>query len=460
MALFNTVSFYLLRRISLILVLFCAVLHSESALSQKVSEKVLQIWSVSKKGAGTGTGFFVNDQGYIVTNHHVIDGGKRFYAVPDGLVAGVEAVKKNYKVDLVWASADLDLAILKPQKETLEVLKISPVDITNNLPLKGENVRAVGFPGVADSKTLKSADIKAEATISSGVLGRLVSDGVWRKGGPPLRLVQHSAFIHRGNSGGPLFDACDRVIGVNTQGEVNIVKDSKGRGTGIGDLIAGFYYASDSRELIDALDRQGVSYYLDDSKCISKQDQTIIQTEEITKTLRLSLYLGGIALIVIAGMFIYLLRSPGARQRVSHAVETYSRSIRSSRPKSENQNPAPVNRASPPTTAAAAKTSLILDGYGSDRQRYRLVISADELYGSEVVVGRDPDNRTYAINDSSVSRRHCVFYAQGNNLYIREINSTNGTFVDGRKLAEGESVSLRNGSDIKLGSVTLKVIAG
>lgn len=455
----NRKPFLLLRRVCLILLSSCFLIQSEFVQSEKLSEKVLQIWSVNNKGAGTGTGFFINDKGYIVTNYHVIDGGKRFYAVPDGVVAGVEAVKSNYKVDLVWSSADLDLAILVPKEETRKFLKISPVDITNNLPGKGEVVKAIGFPGVADAKTLDSADIKAESTISSGVLGRLISDGIWKKGGPPLKMVQHSAFIHRGNSGGPLLDACGRLIGVNTQGEVNIVKDAKGRGTGIGDLIAGFYYASDARELIEALDRQGVSYYLDDSACIPTEDLIQEENRKLTRTLQLSLYFGGAALLAIGAILIYLLRNPAARQRVSHAVETYSRSIRASRAK-PGSHVSPANSPSIQTTAAASQASLILDGYGSNRQRHRMVINASELYRGEIVVGREPDNRSYVINDESVSRRHCAFYAQGNNLFIREIKSTNGTFVDGRRLSEGESAPLRNGSDIKLGAVTFKVISG
>jgi len=64
------------------------------------------------------------------------------------------------------------------------------------------------------------------------------------------------------------------------------------------------------------------------------------------------------------------------------------------------------------------------------------------------------------LNDDSVSRQHCAFYAKENDLFVRDMNSTNGTFVGGRQLASGESAALRNGADIKLGSVTFKVISG
>jgi pSer/pThr/pTyr-binding forkhead associated (FHA) protein len=76
------------------------------------------------------------------------------------------------------------------------------------------------------------------------------------------------------------------------------------------------------------------------------------------------------------------------------------------------------------------------------------------------VVGRSPDDSAYAVNEDSISRRHCAFYAQGNNLYVRDINSTNGTFVNGRQLSSGESVPLENGAEVRLGGVKFKVISG
>jgi hypothetical protein len=431
------------------LLVLLAGFWSAQSTADDLSKKVLQIWSVTKNGAGTGTGFFINDEGYIVTNHHVINGGVAFYAVPDGLATDAQTIKNNYKVDLVWSSSELDLAVLVPTEETLKYLKISPMSITSKQPEKGARVKAIGFPGVADAKNIDSADIKAESTISSGVLGRLIEDGVWRKGGAPLRLVQHSAFIHRGNSGGPLLDVCNRIIGVNTQGEVNIVRDGKGRGTGVGDLIAGFYYASDIRELIDILDKQDISYYLDSNECVSAE-------EKLTQTLQLALVVGGGGFFLIAGLVVYSMRSPAVKKRVAKVVETYSRSIRSSRDRPDNA--ASPNRHSP--APADSKSSLILDGYGPGGERHRLVIVSSDLFQGEVIVGRDPDNRANLINDDSISRRHCAFYAHGSQLFVRELNSTNGTFVDGRQLSPGESVSVRNGADIKLGSVSFKVISG
>lgn len=431
----------------------------------------VNVLTVDKKGnigRGHGTGFVINDDGYIVTNWHVVTGAVAIFVLRDGqridVLQGFDVKNKfagaNVEKD-PWTSKDLDLAILKVKPEHWPQLNLEAVTLTNQRPIQGSIVSAQGYPGIAEATAVKSVDITAFSTFASGTLARVIEDGKWSGGGETLVQLLHTAPTSGGNSGGPVFDECGRVVGVHSASptESSSVYDAKGRKIAFGVVSnAAYGIASDISELIRVLDSKGIPYFLDESVCHSKQDLYEEENRKLSRTLQFSLYFGGAALLVIGIMLVYLLRNPAARQRVSHAVETYSRSIRASRPKPDNE-PGRVNPP-PAATVAVSQSNLILDGYSADRQRYRLVISADELYRGEVVVGRDPDNRSYAVNDASVSRRHCAFYAQGNNLFIREINSTNGTFVDGRKLAEGESASLGNGSEVKLGSVKFKVIAG
>jgi len=400
-------------------------------------------------GSGHGTGFVINKGGYVVTNNHVVRGGTLFSVVPDGQSLGLESIIKRPNAEVIWSSSDLDLAILLIKKEALSSLQLSPITLTSNLPEKGQSVRAVGFPGVADSKTIKTSDIVAESTFSSGVLGRLIENGVWKKGGAPLKLVQHSAFINKGNSGGPLIDGCQRVIGINTQGAFDTVYDNKGRKTG-GTFAAGFYYATDVRELINILSGRNITFTLDDDECLSSD-------EKLSGVIKEGFLIGAIGFVVMSLLVLYAMRSPSGKKKVARVIETYSRSVPASGSKKADATQRANNFR---TDASKSQASLILDGYGADKQRYRVVISVDELYNDEVVVGRDPSNKKYAIDDDSISRQHCVFYAQGNDLFIRDMDSTNGTYVNGRQLTSKESVALNNGADVKLGSVSFRVISG
>ncbi|PCI67072.1 MAG: hypothetical protein COB26_10280 [Piscirickettsiaceae bacterium] len=419
------------------------------------SEAFVKVFTLSiRKGkvvsAGHGTGFVINEGGYIVTNNHVVKGGTLFSVVPDGQSLGLESILKRPNAEVVWSSSDLDLAILLVKKDALNSLRLSPITLTSSLPKKGQVVHAVGFPGVADSKSIKTSDIVAESTFSSGVLGRLIENGVWRKGGAPLKLVQHSAFINKGNSGGPLIDECNRVIGINTQGALDTVYNSKGRKSG-GVFAAGFYYATDVRELIDILSGRNITFTLDDENCLNSE-------EKLSGVIKTGFIVGAVGFVFMSLLVLYAIRSPSSRKKVARVVETYSRSVRSPRSK---KIVATAKADGFIAHAPKSQASLILDGYGSDRQRYRIVIGADDLYrGGGVVVGRDPGNKKYEIDDDSVSRQHCKFSAQGDDLFIADMDSTNGTCVDGRQLAVGEKTVLSNGVDIKLGEVTFKVIAG
>jgi hypothetical protein len=422
--------------------------------SKAFTTSIVKVHTVSFRkgkvsGTGHGTGFVINNGGYVVTNNHVVQGGALFSVVPDGQSLGLESIIKRPNAEVIWSSSDLDLAILLIKKDALRSLQLSPITLTSNLPEKGKAVRAVGFPGVADSKTIRTSDIVAESTFSSGVLGRLIENGVWKKGGAPLRLVQHSAFINKGNSGGPLIDGCQRVIGINTQGAFDTVYDNKGRKTG-GTFAAGFYYATDVRELVKILSGRNITYTLDDDECLSSD-------EKLSGVIKEGFIIAAIGFVMMSLLVLYAMRSPSGKKKVARVIETYSRSIPSSSSKKAEATQKANNYSA---DVSKSKASLILDGYGDDNRRYRIVINVDELYKGEVIVGRDPSNRKYAIDDDSISRQHCVFYAQGNDLFIRDMESTNGTYVNGRQLTAKESVALNNGANVKLGSVSFKVIAG
>ena len=202
--------------------------------------------------------------------------------------------------------------------------------------------------------------------------------------------------------------------------------------------------------MVKILSGRNITYTLDDDECLSSD-------EKLSGVIKEGFIIAAIGFVMMSLLVLYAMRSPSGKKKVARVIETYSRSIPSSSSKKAEATQKANNYSA---DVSKSKASLILDGYGDDNRRYRIVINVDELYKGEVIVGRDPSNRKYAIDDDSISRQHCVFYAQGNDLFIRDMESTNGTYVNGRQLTAKESVALNNGANVKLGSVSFKVIAG
>ena len=160
-------------------------------------------------------------------------------------------------VELVWQSADFDLAILHPDFEDLR-----PVVLATSPPPVRLDVIAVGFPGAAD---IVATSAGIDPTYTEGNVGRRIVQGTWN-GRAPLRIVQHTAQINRGGSGGPLFDACGRVVGVNTAGPSVTIERTPG-GAQI-NAPTGVFWASFIAELAEQLDALEIPYEADPRPCV------------------------------------------------------------------------------------------------------------------------------------------------------------------------------------------------
>lgn len=148
-------------------------------------------------GRGLGSGFIVSPDGYAITNYHVVEGADEIKATIMG--------KDEYKAELKWADANLDLAIIKIlDAKDLPIAKMGDSDQTR----VGEWVVAIGNPYQLDH------------TVTTGVLsakGREIKipDSQGRVRTYP-NLMQTDAAINPGNSGGPLLNLKGEVIGINT----------------------------------------------------------------------------------------------------------------------------------------------------------------------------------------------------------------------------------------------------
>jgi serine protease Do len=139
---------------------------------------------------GLGSGFVFDADGYIITNHHVVDGAT------DVKVRFADQVDHEAKV--IGSDAQSDLALLKIESDgELPHLTLGDSDRIR----VGEDVVAVGNP------------FGLGGTVTRGIVSAVGRD---INAGPYVDFIQTDAAINRGNSGGPLFDMSGNVIGVNS----------------------------------------------------------------------------------------------------------------------------------------------------------------------------------------------------------------------------------------------------
>ncbi|WP_428150848.1 S1C family serine protease [Brevundimonas sp.] len=172
--------------------------------ADRVARSVVRILHPVGNMIGSGTGFIVAP-GIVVTNVHVIEGGGAVYAVVNGTTDA-----QRIPGTVIAQFPIHDIAILR-----IPGLTGRTIAIAGNEPAQGSDVWALGFPGLADD--FQTQD-EQTATLTTGIVSRVYSGvTIQSDGGGETRLVQHTAQIAPGSSGGPLFDACHRVVGVNTQ---------------------------------------------------------------------------------------------------------------------------------------------------------------------------------------------------------------------------------------------------
>jgi serine protease Do len=136
-----------------------------------------------------GTGFIINSDGYLVTNHHVVDGASQIQVkLADG---------REFAGKIVGGDPKTDLAVVKIDATGLPVI---PFGNSGKLEV-GEPVMAIGNP------------FGLEHTVTTGIVsatGRVIGSG------PYDDYIQTDASINPGNSGGPLINAQGQAVGINT----------------------------------------------------------------------------------------------------------------------------------------------------------------------------------------------------------------------------------------------------
>ena len=208
-----------------------------------------------------GTGFAVSPT-QIVTNAHVVMQAQMNPELRIGIVPG-DGAESTY-AQLMQFSPRADLALVQITGD----LRLPPLTLAGQRPRSGE-ATAVGYPMNVDrAQGLDIGDIiRSQPPVKSR--GFISGERPSRE----FDTLLHTAPIARGNSGGPLLDACGRVLGVNSFGA-----DSEG-------ADAEFYFAVSNRELVPFLSAAGITPRVNASPCRSLADLDAEERERANREL-------------------------------------------------------------------------------------------------------------------------------------------------------------------------------
>ncbi len=170
-----------------------------ASLYERVSPGVVSIQVLTSDSGGQGSGFVYDNNGYIITNEHVVEGAQQVYV---NFSSGLK-VHGN----VVAEDPDSDLAVIKVDVNTSE---LAPLSLGNSDQVKvGQTVVAIGNP-YGLSGTMTEGIVSAKGRTLESL--RLSNSGNPYSSGD---IIQTDASINPGNSGGPLLNLNGEVIGIN-----------------------------------------------------------------------------------------------------------------------------------------------------------------------------------------------------------------------------------------------------
>lgn len=501
-----------------------------------------QTFNVSR--IALGSGFFISSNGYIATNAHVVSTTKegeekakqalfwqmvqqigqqlnrdprtlnhnfidqhstlvsfqKFHHViiPDGSSFPFEI--KQYGAP-AGSSADQgkDVAIVKIEVKNAPILKLGDSD---RVQLQ-DHVTVIGYPGAAD--TFQSGMLSQKSAFEASITDGKISARKQASSGAPV--LQTSASATHGNSGGPVLNDANEVIGLLTF-----------RGDTVnGQEVSGFAFvvpsntvmeyvksagASNTEGPTDLAFREGLNYYWNDqySSAIPKFEEVkrlFPQHSEVDRLVQSSqqakaegrekssfplwlvglilgvLFLIGLVLIIIAIIVVMMRRrkkkqdgpaaAPGGKARPAPSPAAYS--------PSPSPSPSPAHAAPPAPspaphvvagdqgmtvdlsrTVAITADGNLFNNYGSIRfvsgplsgQQFQIKADGD-------FIGRDGGSSQIVIGDPRISKRHVWIGVRGGRVVIEDQNSRNGTFVNDPRSARVTEAPLNAGDTVILG---------
>lgn len=498
--------------LALSLMMVCALFVPVPAFASfdtSTRESVVMVHASLEVDAGTmsfgwGSGFFVGKEGenpsHFITNYHVIEDFVNFgagdlrgysqdpstgrwtiYENPNDSRAeyvGRSKIRVYYDsityedAFVVEYDAMRDVALLKLSSSTSRRKPIPLCLPTDDMV--GSTVYAIGFPGLSENlfaDATSSWDV-SDCTVTRGAISRLLTTS-----GTGQQNIQIDCDIKHGNSGGPLVNEYSAAIGINTWS----VSNNSGEQAN---------YAVSIREAITLLDRNRVDYMLVDPTAptpppveselpqvsagvpgepdpvpteetpdepseepsAEPSDEPSEEDEGLDPFIIVLIAAGA---LVVVGIVVAVVVVTRKKSSASSAPQYPPQDSAPQYPPQGSVPPtAPAQGFQPPqappapTASLAGDSGLRIQGVTGSFAGRRIAIPR------QLRIGRDPQRNdlVYPAGTQGISGVHCVLLVENGTVYVKDLGSTYGTFVGGRRLAANETVPLRIGDRFSLGS--------
>lgn len=468
-------------------------------------------------GYKAGTCFLINDE-YVLTNKHVVTiterelqelrdlTGVQDLQATDSHIKLYLYVNRDMKVSATMHdsvnSDDMDFAAVKLSEK---IYDRKPVSLGNSDDVKTKDqVYAMGFP--ADSVSTKDYNTKDDVSTVDGTVSKITVTG-------NVDIIEHTAPLNVGNSGGPLLDANNNVIGVNTfiadkknySIQINYIKNGldtfgipyvDGTGTTTVDTTEeqgedmekpeepdNTVYLADLQSALDeakSIDTEGYTKesvaVLDDKigdaeTVLKNSNAEIAEIQSATDQLNEAItnleeksgpsmmMIGIIAAIVVIVVVIIVILVMSSKKK--KATSGQGAAPMPTTPPTPSVAPTPMQVPTPSAIPEGAGETTLLDAGAGETT---LLSNAGSAYlirkknGEKIAInlqnfkiGKERKRVNYCISDNtSVSRVHCEIVKKGADYYAVDQGATNFTFVNGVQLSPHQETLLSDQSILKL----------
>ncbi|MEZ5351876.1 MAG: trypsin-like peptidase domain-containing protein [Bryobacteraceae bacterium] len=406
-------------RLPFLLLAATLVLHGQTPVEEMLSRAAYIELRSSPSTASIGSGFAVTNR-HVITNNHVCCKDPQRMTLTPTVSVGREA---RIPAKVLWHAASKDLAVL----ELSRPIQAPTVVLSQREFAKpGQDVWVAGYPSASFAISRVP-----DPSVTKGVISKIVRADNPRL--PAVGFFQVDAAINSGNSGGPLFNACAEVLGINTASVVG---------------AEAVHLSIQADELMPELDRLGIKYTKASAPCAPAPVSTTTTTTSAVP----GWMVGGQAITLLAALGALLFTFANRRARTTVAQAARRLTMRPPAPAPQPVLPQPKPQPKPPAPPAApAMARIALRGVSGTHAG-----QAIPLGGKPCVFGRDPQvaNLIFPADSAHVSKRHCQITRDTDTgrIWLEDLWSSNGTFLsDGSRLPSGEKRELRPGDRFYLG---------
>lgn len=371
----------------------------------------------------SGSSYLISRKGHLVTNDHVVHDPRYPANTKPFVITAISPRPQLHPLTLLWADTVKDLAIV--QTDNPSSLKSQPLVFSEfRYDAPKQSISAIGFPGASDDLTLGGGFLD-----ETGYLFPKIHNGsitATYKNHSNVDVWEHSAALSPGDSGGPLVNDCGQVVGTNHAGHVD---------------WQNIRHAIVSNELIPELKRLNISFSKVSSSCLSSSEKAI---QWMQWTIAVFVFV----LIAFGFYFQKQIRSgkfTGTRSKILQTILNIPPNIAlekwtwdDTRKKWYRYHPTHgfeywTGENHPSKDDPDALPARFFPVILKSRTNF-----PDIFIGSteSVTVGSTRGNVDIQLANSYISAKHLRLFYDGKSVHVEDLNSTNGTFVNGNKISK------------------------